>query len=102
MTDDNNDNNNDNNKQRVKKPKADESEASQLDTAAPVDKENHISLGQSLLRMFLNKPLKKLYRLGLLGMIALIVNNTSNVNISELLTEILKRHVCQNYTYTQV
>lgn len=65
------------------------------------ESENNISFFQTLVNFITKKPVKKLYRLCLLALLALVANNTTVANISDLLIKVLQQSECQNYTMTK-
>lgn len=43
-----------------------------------------------------HKPLKKCYRILILGLLAVVVNNTSNVNVIDIFSSIIKQNICNS------
>ena len=56
------------------------------------------SFFQKIKTGLVNKPFKKVYRLGLLALMAFIANNTNSEHITDLLSNVLKNNICQNFT----
>ena len=44
----------------------------------------------------IHKPLKKCYRILILGLLAVIVNNTSNVNVIDIFSNMIKQNICNS------
>ena len=61
---------------------------------------NKTSFFQNVINNLKNKPVKKMYRLAILGILAYIVNNTNGVNISNIVENILKQQICNNNNET--
>lgn len=70
-------------------------------TSSPPDPEENTSFLKNLIHSLTNKPVKKIYRLVLMALICLVANNTSNFNITDLLTNIMKQNICNNNTIIQ-
>ena len=63
---------------------------------------NDESFVNKIVKTVTKKPWKKVYRIVLIGLLGVIMNNTSNVNISDLFTNIVKQNICHNETYLQL
>ena len=62
------------------------------------NKEIKGSILQKIGNSIINKPFKKIYRIGLFILVILAVNNTNSNNISDLLSNTLRQNICQNFT----
>ena len=63
-----------------------------------ITNENKINFLQKIKNTLTDKPIKKIYRICLLALIAIVANNTTGTNISDLLFNVLQQRVCQNHT----
>lgn len=60
--------------------------------------ENKNGILNKITQTFTNKPIKKVYRVVLLGILVVILNNTNNVNITHLLSNTFHETICKNLT----
>ena len=67
-----------------------------------INNDNDESFVNKIVKTVTKKPWKKVYRIVLIGLLGVIMNNTSNVNISDLFTNIVKQNICHNETYLQI
>ena len=58
-------------------------------------KENFL---QKIMNNISNKPVKKIYRIGLFILVILVLNNTNSNNVSDLLSNVMQQNICQNFT----
>ena len=62
------------------------------------EREKNESFFQKLKNNITNKPFKKIYRLCIFILIALVMNNTNGNHVTDLLSNAIKQNMCENST----